>query len=269
MKDRSASLEPHQARKRFGQHFLQDTMIIERIVSSLNLKRQDCLLEIGPGLGALTYRLLGRVDQLLAIEVDRDLAGQLRQNSPAYGTLRLTEGNALKVDYTLLAAGRPLRIVGNLPYNISTPLLFHLLHQAATIQDMTFMLQKEVVDRLTASPGSKNYGRLSVMAQYYCQTDWLFDVASDCFKPAPKVMSAVIRLLPRPFTEHCLQPHALAEVVTQAFGQRRKTLRNALKLLIPAEAMTAMGINPAARPEELSIGQYVHLSNWWVTHSSD
>ena len=233
----------------------------ERILSHVDPQPGQKLVEIGPGQGALTSGLLERAGELDAIELDRDLLQVLQQRCASLGDFRLHNADALKFDFRLLRADdRRLRLVGNLPYNISTPLLFHLVEQADVIEDMHFMLQKEVVDRMAAGPGSKTYGRLSVMLQVSCEVTPLFDIGPESFDPPPKVDSSVVRLRPRP------QPlvaaadiHAFGELVTAAFRQRRKTLRNNLKGLLDAEQISALGIDPGARTETLSLQELVRL----------
>lgn len=252
----------HQPRKRFGQNFLHDPWVIRQIVASIAPAATDDLVEIGPGQGALTLALLPHCRQLTAIELDRDLAGFLRQQLAAEPRFTLVEADALNVSLaTLGAAGQRWRVVGNLPYNISTPLLFHLLAQRQQVRDMHFMLQKEVVDRLAAQPGSKAYGRLSVMAQYACRVTPLFDVPPGAFVPPPKVTSAIVRMVPVEPAVAATNPEKLAQVVAQAFQQRRKTLRNTLKSLLPEAELVAAGIDPAARAETLGVAEFVALAN--------
>ena len=255
-------MNDHRPRKRFGQNFLQDPNVVVKIAHAIAPAPDDHLVEIGPGLGALTEALLPQVEAMDAVELDRDLIPRLAQRCGALGKLQIHSADALKFDFASLAAdGRPLRIIGNLPYNISTPLMFHLLKSRAVIRDMHFMLQKEVVDRLAATPGGKDYGRLSVMMQYHCAVDSLFDVPPGAFNPAPKVMSAVVRL--RPWDEPPVEvPDAasLEKLVTQAFSQRRKTLRNTLKGLLSAEQIAARDIDPARRAETLSLTEFAALS---------
>ncbi len=254
--------DTHKPRKRFGQNFLHDRRIIQRIVDAIAPRESDVLLEIGPGQGALTEILLPSNARLTAVELDRDLAALLREKFSAMDNFTLCEGDALKFDLqTLQPAAHSLRVVGNLPYNISTPLLFHLLEQRHYIRDMHFMLQKEVVDRLAAAPDSKDYGRLSVMAQYHCRVTALFDVPPGAFFPPPKVMSAIVRLQPREPELVASNPQTLARVVNQAFQQRRKTLRNTLKTLMNDSIIRAAGINPDARAETLSVSDFVRLAN--------
>lgn len=255
---------PHRPRKRFGQHFLHDSSVIQRIISSLRLKPQDRVVEIGPGLGALTRQLLPAVGRLEVIEVDREVIPRLVENCAGLGELIVHQADALRFDLASLEpTARSLRIVGNLPYNISTPLLFHLLSQIQFIQDMHFMLQKEVVDRMVALPDTEAYGRLSVMVQYYCQTESLFNVKPGAFTPPPKVDSAVIRLVPHhtpPFIAHDLK--LFADVVRLAFNQRRKTLRNCLRTVITSEQLQALAIDPGLRAERLGVAEYVKIANY-------
>ena len=256
-------MSQHVARKRFGQNFLIDQQVIADIVNAVAPGRTDCVVEIGPGLGALTDPLLKRLDHLHVIEIDRDIIVRLKQR---YSPDRLTihEGDALTFDFAAFSqdSSAGLHIVGNLPYNISTPLLFHLLAQRELIHDMHFMLQKEVVDRLAASPGSKTYGRLSVMVQYYCTVEPLFDVPPSAFVPPPKVDSAIVRLTPRAHIEPVAKDPALLEnLVNLCFQQRRKTLRNCLKTLVEPQHMDDLGAPLSARPETLAVADFVALSN--------
>jgi 16S rRNA (adenine1518-N6/adenine1519-N6)-dimethyltransferase len=216
-------------------------------------------VEIGPGQGALTRLLLAESGHLDVVELDRDLVEYLRQQFAGEKRLSIHSGDALKFDYYSLALDGPVRVVGNLPYNISTPLLFHLFEQSACIHDMHFMLQKEVVDRLCAEPGSKDYGRLSVMAAYYCDMEPLMEVGPESFTPQPKVVSAVVRLLPHKTKPVTLAPEVLGRVVAQAFSQRRKTLRNALSPLFDAVEIESAGIAPSARAETLSLEDFARL----------
>ncbi|MEO8409645.1 MAG: 16S rRNA (adenine(1518)-N(6)/adenine(1519)-N(6))-dimethyltransferase RsmA [Propionivibrio sp.] len=253
----------HIARKRFGQNFLIDTQVIAAIVNAIDPARGDCVVEIGPGLGALTDPLLRRLDHLHVVEIDRDIVARLKQRySPK--ALTIHEGDALDFNFSSLCAdaGRRLRIVGNLPYNISTSLLFHLAGFSERVIDMHFMLQKEVVERLVAVPGTSDFGRLSVMLQYRYVIDRLLDVPPESFAPAPKVDSAVIRLIPRPPTErHAHDEAKLAGLVATAFAQRRKMLRNNLKGVVDAKGFEQLGIAPTARAEELSVADYVRIAN--------
>ncbi len=253
----------HRARKRFGQNFLHDPNIVRKIVRAIDPRPGEHLVEIGPGQAALTVPLLEAAGELDAIEIDRDLVPLVAERCAGRGRLRLHQADALKFDFATLAAdGRPLRVVGNLPYNISTPLLFHLLDQRQVIHDMHFMLQKEVVERMAAPPGSKTYGRLSVMLQAWCRVEHLFDIGPGAFRPAPKVDSSLARLTPLPEAEVGIDdPAAFAELVRRAFAQRRKTLRNNLKGLLDAERIAALGIDPGARPEMLTVADFKRLGN--------
>ena len=262
MREQSPASSPHVPRKRFGQNFLHDARIIQRIVSSIAPTENDTVLEIGPGQGALTEVLLAHKPSLTAVELDRDLVAFLREKFAAQPHFQLREGDALQFDLAALAtAPHSLRVVGNLPYNISTPLLFHLLAQRQWIRDMHFMLRKEVVQRLAAEPGGKDYGRLSVMAQYYCRVIPLFDVPPGCFFPPPKVMSAIVRLQPCEPTLAAHDTALLATLVNTAFQQRRKTLRNTLKSIATEAQMHAVDIRPDARAETLSVADFVRLAN--------
>ena len=252
----------HQARKRFGQNFLHDVAVIERIVRAIAPKAEDAGVEIGPGLGALTEELLERVPTLQALELDRDLVPILRTKFFNYPGFRIHEGDALQFDFGRLYDGRPLRVVGNLPYNISTPLIFRLLAQAELIGDMHFMLQKEVVDRLAASPGNKDWGRLSIMTQYRCQVQPLFKVGPGAFKPAPKVDSAIVRLIPHRELPHPAKDEkVLATVVRTAFNARRKTLRKGLESLVTDEQWQDIALDNRLRPEQLSLADFVALAD--------
>ena len=254
----------HVARKRFGQNFLHDPTIIGRIISAINPKPDQHLVEIGPGLGALTEEILLEAGALEAVELDRDLIPVLRTKFFRYeGKFTIHEADALKFDFASLQNDeRPLRVVGNLPYNISTPLIFHLLSFSGLISDMHFMLQKEVVERLAAQPGEDHYGRLGIMAQYYCKVEKLFIVPPGAFNPAPKVDSAIVRLIPHTTLPiEAKDPNLLADVVRTAFGQRRKTLRNNMKGLITGDQLEALGIDPGLRPERLSLAQFIAISD--------
>ncbi|MBL8383107.1 MAG: 16S rRNA (adenine(1518)-N(6)/adenine(1519)-N(6))-dimethyltransferase RsmA [Burkholderiales bacterium] len=253
----------HTPRKRFGQHFLADPDIVAAIVRAIDPRPGDAMVEIGPGLGALTAPLLARLDCLHAVEIDRDVIAALARRHPP-PRLTIHAGDALAFDFGALAArcGAPLRVVGNLPYNISTPLLFHLASFAERIVDCHFMLQKEVVLRMVAAPGGRDYGRLSVMLQYRFAMELLLEVPPDAFDPPPKVDSAVVRMLPRPARERTARDEAaLGRLVTQAFGQRRKVLRNTLKGCATPAQMEAAGIAPTARAEEVGLDRYVALAN--------
>ncbi len=251
----------HRPRKRFGQNFLHDTSVLERVIQAVNPKPDDNLVEIGPGLGALTRYLLQAVDAITAVEIDRDLAHHLAQ---VYGEkqLQLVNDDALKLDFSQFYTGtQRLRIVGNLPYNISTPLIFHLLKNHDLIQDMHFMLQLEVVERLAAKPGSKIYGRLSVMAQYYTQVEQLFSVPPGAFNPPPKVYSAVVRLTPHKEGQLGVGSTTHFErLVMQAFSQRRKTLRNTLKKIVSEQDFIKADVDPSRRCETLELEEFAALS---------
>jgi 16S rRNA (adenine1518-N6/adenine1519-N6)-dimethyltransferase len=251
----------NRAKKHFGQHFLHQHVYLDRIVAAIAPQPGDHLVEIGPGEGAMTLPLLRAAGRLTAIELDSDLIPSLRQRAAEIGTLDIIQADVLTVDFTGLAAEHPLRIVGNLPYYISSPILFHCLKHLDAITDMHFMLQKEVVERMAAAPGSKIYGRLSVMLQLVCKVDALFTVPPGAFRPPPKVDSAVVRLQPRPPGERPdVDPGLLANLVRAAFAQRRKTLSNALKGLLDAQAIRACGIDPKARAETLAPADFVTLT---------
>lgn len=251
-----------QARKRFGQNFLHDAAIIDAIVTAISPQPVQHLVEIGPGRGALTAPLLASGARLDVIELDRDLAPLLEIQFKDAANLTLHNADALQFNYLPLAAdGKKLRIIGNLPYNITTPLLFHLLDQSTVIDDMCFMLQKEVVERICAVPGSKQYGRLTIMLQYQCAAEALFDVPPEAFDPAPKVNSAIIYLQPRsePLGGQ-VDSVQLNKLVTQAFSQRRKTIANTLKKLVNPDQLKAVDVSPEQRPETVSIEQFVALA---------
>lgn len=251
----------HRPRKRFGQNFLQNHHVIESILHAFHPQKTDNVVEIGPGLGALTKPLLNVLDSLTAIEIDRDLQAYLAEMPQASAKLRLIGADALTIDYSQL--GEHLRIIGNLPYNISTPLLLHLLHFAPHIDDMYFMLQKEVVDRLAAQPGCKNYGRLSVIVQYQCEVEHLLAVPPTAFHPEPKVDSAVVRLMPHQTSPYHPVPIAeLERLVACAFSMRRKTLANNLKPLLTASDLISLDIDPGRRPEQISITDYVQIAKF-------
>jgi len=255
-------MKAHRPRKRFGQNFLQDPGVVERILQAAAPAPDQAWVEIGPGRGALTFPLLERTGTLTAIELDRDLIAPLQTRAERFGQLRLIQADALQVDYCRLdPQQRPLHVIGNLPYNISTPLIFHLLRHRSCLAGMLFMLQKEVVDRLTAEPGSKHWGRLSVMVQLQCQNRWLFDVPPQAFHPPPKVMSAIVGLqpLPRPLAEGLLL-QAVEQIATAAFNQRRKTLRNSLGRHLTEAQIEAAGLSPASRPEQVPLEGFVQLA---------
>ncbi len=250
----------HRARKRFGQHFLTDPGVIDAIVRHIHPAAQDVIVEIGPGQGAITDLLARQAGHLHAIELDRDLAKALRIHYADNDAVTIHEADALTFDFASL--GQQLRIVGNLPYNISTPLLFHLMNFRDRILDMHFMLQKEVVDRMAASPGSKAYGRLGIMLGCHLHIESLFDVDRQAFEPPPAVTSAVVRLDPLPPGTYTIENEAgLSTLVATAFMQRRKTVRNSLKTLADANDLQAAGIDGGLRPEQISIAQYVALAN--------
>ena len=257
----------HTARKRFGQNFLHDDYVIGKIVAAIAPKNEQNLVEIGPGLGALTDPVCEEVDRLTVIELDRDLAKRLRQHPFNSEKLNVIEQDAMTMDFCALSkempdSDRKLRVFGNLPYNISTPLMFHLFDHAPCIEDMHFMLQKEVVNRLAAGPGSKSYGRLSVMAQYYCHVIPVLNVPPGAFNPPPKVDSAVVKLVP-----HSVPPvqveslSTLERVCAQAFNQRRKTIRNSLKDCLSEEEITELGLDPKCRAETLSLTDFATIAN--------
>lgn len=249
-------------KKHLGQHFLHDRGIIDAIVHAVGPQPGERLVEIGPGQGAITFPLLQRHGELTVVEFDRDLIAPLTEAAQAYGRLTIIHRDVLKVDFTQIADGGTLRLVGNLPYNLSSPILFHVLEHAPVVRDMVFMLQKEVVDRMAAGPGSKVYGRLSVMLQAYCSVMPLFDVPPGAFRPPPKVDSAVVRLVPREAASIGIDDPALfARVVRDAFGQRRKTLRNALSQVCDAGAIEAAGVRPDARAEQLPVSDFVRMAN--------
>lgn len=252
----------HFPRKRFGQHFLRDARVIERMLAEINPKMGQHVVEIGPGLGALTTRLLPLVGILEVIELDRDVIPPLIKACQGLGTLDVHQGDALKFDFRQLATAlaTPLRIVGNLPYQISTPLLFHLVEHIEVIQDLHFMLQKEVVDRLSATPGSKTYGRLSVMVQYHFQVYPLFTVDPQAFNPPPRVTSKVVRLIPKPMTEATTHYPLFCTIVREAFNHRRKIISNSLQGIVTIEALKQAGVDPHCRPEELSVADFVRIS---------
>lgn len=254
----------HKARKRFGQNFLHDQGVIQGIVRSIAPREGDQLVEIGPGQGAITEHLLEGAGQLDVIELDRDLIPILKLRFGLDPNFRIHEGDALKFDFTTLkVSDKPIRLVGNLPYNISTPLIFHLLEFQGLISDMHFMLQKEVVLRLAAQPGENNYGRLGIMAQYYCKVDYLFTVGPESFDPPPKVDSAIVRLTPYKELPHPAKNLKLLErVVREAFSQRRKTLRNTLKQLISSEELESLNIDPASRPERITLPEFVSIADY-------
>jgi len=251
----------HHPRKRFGQHFLKNHNIIEKIIDCLSLKSADRVIEIGPGLGALTSALLKKLNHLDVIEIDRDLIAILQKNFHEK-SIAIHAADALSIQFeTWATKQRDLRIVGNLPYNIATPLLFKLFDEIAYIQDMHFMLQKEVVLRLTAKAGSEHYSRLSVMSQYFCNNEYLFTVPPTVFDPPPAVYSAVVRLTPKINQPAANDLTLFSTVVREAFCYRRKQLSNALKQLISINQLTALQIDPGARPETLTVDEFVKIAN--------
>lgn len=248
----------HVPRKRFGQHFLHDPYVLSRIVEAIAPQAGEALVEIGPGEGALTRPLLERIPRLIAIEIDRDLAASLAAEFSA-ARLEVIVADALEFDFSALPA--PLRVVGNLPYNVSTPLLFHLAGFADRVRDMHFMLQREVVDRMAARHSTPEYGRLSVMLQRRFRVERLFRVPPGAFRPPPKVESAVVRLTPLPASEIApVNEKVFGTVVTRAFGARRKTLRNALASLIDAADIERLGVDPGLRPENVSPADYIRIA---------
>lgn len=265
----SNSKEPrhsrHRPRKRFGQHFLINLHVIDQIIAAIAPQANDKIVEIGPGPGALTRPLLEAAGELDVIELDRDLASRLRSLDTGDNILRVHEADVLDFSFSsLLENGGPqqLRLIGNLPYNISTPLIFHILEEVPLISDMVFMLQKEVADRILAVAGGRQYGRLSVMLQYLCEPELLFDVTPDSFDPPPKVMSSVIRLVPRKNPLPLVNIEFFASLVKQAFSQRRKTLRNVLREIANETDLEAVKISPSARAETLELQQFVNLANY-------
>jgi 16S rRNA (adenine1518-N6/adenine1519-N6)-dimethyltransferase len=261
--DAAGLVSTHHPRKRFGQHFLHDTAVIDRMVAAIAPREGETLVEIGPGLGALTLPLLRRMGRLHVVELDRDVIPRLEALCRNNGELIVHSADALRFDFTsLVPAQGKLRVVGNLPYNISTPLIFHLLKAAHAVQDMHFLLQKEVVDRLVAPPGSRDYGRLSVMVQYHCRAEALFRVGPGAFHPPPKVDSAYVRLTPWETLPHeAHDPGLFSALVNQAFTQRRKTLRNAVRGFADTQVLEAAGIDPGARAETLDVARFVALAN--------
>lgn len=257
-------------KKNLGQHFLVDRDIIDKIVLALKPAPEDFIVEIGPGQGAITFPILKKHGSLTVIEFDRDLITPLMESAEGIGELTIIHKDVLKVDFTKLAADRPaIRLVGNLPYNISTPILFHVLEHAPAVRDMHFMLQKEVIDRMAAEPGSKVYGRLTVMLQARCEVTPLFMVPPHAFRPPPKVDSAVVRLVPLTSDKILIQDPVLFEnLVRDAFGQRRKTIRNAMQALCTAEDIEAVGLRPDARAEQLPVADFIKLANFLASKSA-
>jgi len=256
----------HQAKKRFGQNFLHNDAVISDIVDVINPEPGENLVEIGPGLGALTEPVIERAGKLSVVELDRDLAHRLRHHPFLAKDLTIYETDALKFDFSQLAnEEKPLRIFGNLPYNISTPLIFHLLTFKDKVKDMHFMLQKEVVERMAAGPHCKAYGRLSIMTQYQCQVHPVMEIGPEAFKPAPKVDSAIVRLIPHTHIENPVKDiNALNTVCLAAFNQRRKTIRNTFKKLITEAQLAELNIDANLRPENLSLDEYKKLADFIV-----
>ena len=249
----------HIPRRRFGQHFLADEGVIREIVAVIGPQPGDSMVEIGPGLGALTTPLLSRLARLHVVELDRDIVARLRVTYPS-SKLEIHSGDALDFDFSAL--GPALRVVGNLPYNISTPILFHLARNVAALRDIHVMLQKEVVARIVARPGTPQYGRLSVMLQYHFEAEAVLDVAASAFRPPPKVQSAVVRMAPRRVPAACFSDGLFASVARAAFSQRRKTLRNALRTYLQQPDFAALGLNPLVRPQDLSVDEFVGIANY-------
>ena len=253
----------HKPRKRFGQNFLKDMSVVQQIVAGINPTHHDHIVEIGPGMGVLTQALLPEVGYLDAVELDRDLVAKLKTFSLPLGNFAIHSADALTFDFCALCRNeQPIRLVGNLPYNISTPLLFHLFTQVHCIVDMHFMLQKEVVNRMVAHPGNKAYGRLSVMVQYHCEVEKLFDVPPQAFSPPPKVDSSIVRLIPHKSAIISINNYEdFEKIVNTCFAQRRKTLHNNLKSILTDEQLQSVNIDPTRRAETLSIEEFAALSN--------
>ena len=251
---------PHSPRKRFGQNFLHDPAIIERLVSVIRPQPGQHIIEIGPGQAAITLPLLASGAEITVVEIDRDLAASLETRFQGENSLQMINADALSVDFGQLANNQPFRLVGNLPYNISTPLLFHVLQWSGQLTDAHFMLQKEVVQRMAASPGSKQYGRLSVMTQLHCRVEALFIVRPGAFNPPPKVDSQIVRLVPYESPPVAIRDHKRFEaLVRDAFGQRRKQLANSLKNHLSADQIQSAGIAPTQRPENLTLAEFAAL----------
>jgi len=254
----------HQAKKRFGQNFLHNDAVISKIVDAINPEPGENLIEIGPGLGALTEPVIDRAGNLSVVELDRDLAHRLRHHPFLAPHLTIYEEDALKFDFSKLASeDKPLRIFGNLPYNISTPLIFHLLTFKDQVKDMHFMLQKEVVERMASGPDCKAFGRLSIMTQYQCQVLPVMEIGPEAFKPAPKVDSAIVRLIPHKEIKNPVKDiKSLNTVCLAAFNQRRKTIRNSFKKIISKEQLAELNIDDGLRPENLTLDDYIKLANF-------
>ena len=254
-------VQKHKARKRFGQNFLHDQQVIDRIIACIAPRASDLLVEIGPGQAALTRPLLESGAELHLIELDRDLVSRLQKQFEDSPNITIHSCDALNANLPEITGNRPFRLIGNLPYNISTPLIFHVLQWHTQVVDMHFMLQKEVVDRMAAVPGSRTYGRLSVMTQFRCKVTPLFDVLPESFSPVPRVCSSIVRL--QPLKEYPVDAGSydrLKRVVTSAFSMRRKTLRNSLRNHLSAEQILATGIDPGLRAEQLSLSQFAALA---------
>lgn len=252
----------HKARKRFGQNFLTDPMVIQRIVDTIAARPDELFIEIGPGQAALTRPLIDTGMELHLVEIDRDLADRLATQFRIHPGVHVHIGDALKMDFAAISGKRPFRLVGNLPYNISTPLLFHVLKWSELIIDMHFMLQSEVVNRMAASPGTKAWGRLSIMCQYHCQVIPLFTVQAESFTPVPKVQSSIVRLIPhREPPVQITSKESFDRLVIQAFSMRRKTLRNSLRDMLDVSLIESAGIDPGLRADALGLEQFAALSN--------
>ena len=255
-------MDRHRPRKRFGQHFLHDANVIRRIVASVAPQRDEHLVEIGPGRGAITRGLAAQCARLDLVEIDRDLAAALEREFAEAKHVHVHNADALRFDFACVESARRCRVVGNLPYNISTPLLFHFLDHLGEIEDLHLMLQREVVERMAARPGTPDYGRLSVGVQLKCEVRRLFNVAPGAFNPPPKVHSSVVWL--RPLARAPVEvddPGRMSRIVAQAFSQRRKTLRNSLRGLVDEARMSQCGIDPSRRPETLSLAEFAALAN--------
>jgi len=251
----------HKPRKRFGQNFLHDQQIIDRIIASIAPQKTDLIVEIGPGQAALTQPLVDSGAELHVVEIDRDLVAVLQKKFAGVSNITIHSCDALKTDFSEITQNRAFRLIGNLPYNISTPLIFHVLGWHKLVKDMHFMLQKEVVNRMAAEPGSKAYGRLSVMTQFRCNVMPLFDVQPESFSPSPRVCSSIVRLQPLGAAPYDVgSDENLQKVVAAAFSQRRKTLRNSLRKLLDADQILTAGIDPGQRAEQLSLSQFATLA---------
>lgn len=252
----------HKARKRFGQNFLTDQEVIDNIVHAIDPDEQHILVEIGPGLGALTFPMLAQCEHLNVVELDKDLVARFEEDALLARKLTVYQADAMKFDFaSLIEPNRKLKVFGNLPYNISTPLMFHLFEFCDQIADMHFMLQKEVVDRMCAVPGSKAFGKLSVMTQYYCDNEVVIQVPPTSFNPPPKVDSAVVRLTPKAKRAE-IDADVLQKVATAAFNQRRKTIRNSLRDLISAEQLESLNLDPSVRAEALQLDDFVSIGQF-------